>query len=1733
MSFNYALTFVLGAEGGYSNHSNDRGGPTNYGISSWAYNRSVELGIISPTDLGIEQLTVEEATTIYKDLFWNDPRISIDGVDSISPDLALVLFDFSVNSGSNNSVPVLQRLLGVDVDGFVGPQTLEAIRDYPGNLVEDYLDARQDYYDRLVESDPTQEKFKDGWKNRLIDLRDYLEIPEAKGPDDESPEVDEDPDVPDVPHDLDDPDVPEDPEVPEVPDVPEDPDVPENPDVPEDPDNPNDPPENPVFPLPPEFYPFDDFPNLVKNLRKLFGDAENDASPIILDLDGDGVETLSRDTGIHFDHNGNGFAELTGWVGSDDSLLVWDRNGNGIIDDGSELFGNQTLLANGSKAANGFAALAQLDSNGDGVINANDAGWASLRVWRDIDQNGMTGEGELITLEAAGVAALNLGYSNSTHVDAAGNAHKQVGSFVRTDGTTGIATDVWFAVDHAYSREVEILQVTEAIQALPNLQGFGNVRSLHQAMVRDETGALQSLVEQFITETTRAGRDVLMDQILYSWAGVDHVLPGSRGNYVDPQKLGVLEAFLADLFRNSATSLTGPNAADTLHLAYDELKFYLQDRIMLQTHFSEFIDLVELSVDPVSQTIALDFVPVVPALLERYLQGDHEDVLIIEEFLVTLQRSNLYTTSSWDSFRAAMSEQNAFLGTLVSIAGTGAILGSALDDVLTAGNLNETLYGGDGDDTLISPNAGNGSHFHGGTGDDLLIGSGRADYYHFERGDGNDVIDEHARYSNVASSEHDRIFLGEGIVPNDVILARDGTDLLIRVGDGDNEIRVLAWYEHSFNRIEELRFFDGTVWGVNTLHNKGLEAQGGTGDDVLESLNGQANVLYGHDGNDTLIGGTGQDTLYGGNGDDTLLGGTGQQTLYGGAGNDILVANFASNAAVHFHGGTGDDFLVGSGRGDHYHFERGDGRDTIDERGRETGWAENDRIYLGAGITVDEVVLTRDGTDLLILIGDGDNEIRVLTWYEHAYNRIAELRFADGTTWDENTLHARGLALYGGVGNDVLVGLDNQANLLYGNEGDDTLTGAIGQDTLHGGAGNDLLTTPFTNNSTTRFHGGTDDDVMLGSGRADYYYFERGDGNDIIDERGRHTNYAENDRVYLGAGITVDEVVLTRDGTDLLILIGGGDNEIRVLAWYEHVYNRIAELRFADGTIWDESTLNAKGLVLHGGSDDDVLESLNSQANLLYGHDGNDTLIGGTGQDTLYGGNGDDTLLGGTGQQTLYGGAGNDILVANFASNAAVHFHGGTGDDLLVGSGRGDYYYFKRGDGQDTIDERGRHTSYAENDRLYLQGDIVPGEVVLTRDGLDLLIRIGDGSDQIRVLEWYDPSGMNRISELRFADGTIWDQATLHSKGLVLHGGAGNDTLVGLNGEFNKLYGGNGDDILIAGNLGDSLYGGAGNDVLSSPFTANTIAHFHGGTGDDLLVGSGRGDYYYFKRGDGQDTIDERGRHTSYAENDRLYLQGDIVPGEVEVTRDGLDLLIRIGDGSDQIRVLEWYDPSGMNRISELRFVDGTIWDQATLHSKGLTLHGNNTDEVLDGIAGQANIMYGYGGNDTLTGSSVSDKLYGGDGNDVLMGGSGNDTLVGGTGNDLLDGGAGSDRYHFGLGDGQDRITDYQTTSNTDVLLFTGNIAAEQVWFTRAGNDLVVSLIGTEDSVTVADWYLGSAYRIEEIKTFDGVLLHTKVDALVNAMAAFTPPPTGETALPEEYHTALIGVMTSNWQLVG
>ncbi len=170
-------------------------------------------------------------------------------------------------------------------------------------------------------------------------------------------------------------------------------------------------------------------------------------TPIILDLNGDGVSTQSIRAGTRFDLFATGQAVQTGWVTGGDGLLVLDRDGDGTIRDGSELFGSATRLSDGSTASNGYVALRELDTNGDGRLTVDDARFADLKLWID-NGDGISQASELKTLSEMGVASLDLN-ARQTADKNNGNWLGLTSSYTRTDGREQAMADVWFVADKA------------------------------------------------------------------------------------------------------------------------------------------------------------------------------------------------------------------------------------------------------------------------------------------------------------------------------------------------------------------------------------------------------------------------------------------------------------------------------------------------------------------------------------------------------------------------------------------------------------------------------------------------------------------------------------------------------------------------------------------------------------------------------------------------------------------------------------------------------------------------------------------------------------------------------------------------------------------------------------------------------------------------------------------------------------------------------------------------------------------------------------------------------------------------------------------------------------------------------------------------------------------------------------------------------------------------------------
>ena len=156
-------------------------------------------------------------------------------------------------------------------------------------------------------------------------------------------------------------------------------------------------------------------------------------SPIVIDINGDGFDLTSSGNGVSFDFDGNGVPEQLSWTAanSDDAWLVFDRDGNGSIDDSTELFGNRTEQPDPPTGIekNGFLALAEFDriengGNNDGFISHRDLVFTSLRLWQDVNHNGISEPTELLTLPQLGLRKIELDYRESRRTDEHGNRFK-------------------------------------------------------------------------------------------------------------------------------------------------------------------------------------------------------------------------------------------------------------------------------------------------------------------------------------------------------------------------------------------------------------------------------------------------------------------------------------------------------------------------------------------------------------------------------------------------------------------------------------------------------------------------------------------------------------------------------------------------------------------------------------------------------------------------------------------------------------------------------------------------------------------------------------------------------------------------------------------------------------------------------------------------------------------------------------------------------------------------------------------------------------------------------------------------------------------------------------------------------------------------------------------------------------------------------------------------------------
>ena len=1066
------------------------------------------------------------------------------------------------------------------------------------------------------------------------------------------------------------------------------------------------------------------------------------------------------------------------------------------------------------------------------------------------------------------------------------------------------------------------------------------------------------------------------------------------------------------------------------------------------------------------------------------------------------------------------------------------LFGSQAGERLDGRSLSDSLYGGAGDDTMVGNQAddyleggqGNDTYFFNyGDGDDVIwdvggnqnniqfqheagqsgyssigtlreissVGRVLASTRLFEEVDGDEVVNPNTSYSLVTRTENDEQV-------NDLIISinggEGGTITIRNFGEPDNnrfgiafedasneqpdvgtDVLEIGTGENMFGedwdwdrtRIESQDWlvpateeamlalpmvYDASLYYAN--HTEGATEQlyfyfwGSDNNDILEGTvhvehadgldrtrNGFGDNLRGMDGDDWIYGEqvNEQGVIENPNeGDsDRLYGNKGNDHIFGGAGDDLLI------------GGSGDDELVG-----------GEGRDVI------TAGTGSNRVFAGDGGGVIEVL---PYISYAVMFGADDYDLPSDSEVRKQLNAF----FDEGVTIeydasDRNTLvGGRGEDwISGGFTDDVIQDLGGESNLISGFTGNDFILTGEGKDQIY----SDALFYWFNFNG----NGSTYTVVP----RHDYDLSVSDKYDDTVDSGGG------NDKVVAFAG---DDNVHGGEGNDTIVGDIFNDAHANIPDGFEYgelsdeqIRQYFAELDIAyHGDDYIDGG-NGDDYLYGNGGDDEIWGG--EGKDVLFGDDfilageqhGKDKLYGGAGSDTLYGGDGEDILEGGSGtdylygdklkqeflgvvegrrdngsrsftykdkaytqdiegkKDQLYGGAGNDYIWGDGGDDILV---GGTGNDYLYGGEGADHYFFSTGDGRDVI--------YDDNiGSVTIKGNVFSFEV----SGSD--VTFGYGNEESPDYITFKDGAFNTITLF-----TAGSDISTPSDGNDLYIGDDVDDVIETDNEGESIVSaGGGNDTISGGTRQDYLLGGEGNDVLTSM----------------VNVGDSEGDFDYLSGGEGNDTYNVQLGALTQINNTDL--------------SDGFDTLVISEDLSravfrredDHLILARESSPDESSIVIENHFagsaIDAIQFDDITLDQAGIV----NQFSVLSDQA------------DTFIGSNDADDINGLQGDDTLFAEDGNDTLEGGAGNDTLYGGEGDDVYRFNAGDGNDVIIDHKGLNR---IVFGDAVANSDVSLRRRyPTDLLVTIISTNETITVSEFFNENSGALNRIEFVDGTV---------------------------------------------
>ena len=728
---------------------------------------------------------------------------------------------------------------------------------------------------------------------------------------------------------------------------------------------------------------------------------------LVVYISGDVYDLLSSQK-VYFDYNGDGFKTERNWPNTTNGVLVLDLNGNGLIDNGGELFGKKTKIGD-TFAPSAFAALRQHDFNKDGLINSRDPAYKTLRVWFDLNQDGVSQPLELSTLKRLDIISLNLkeeagsikyGRGNEQLATAplrlSGSAFRSANAAFENKERTFNLIDMAFSVNTL--KRIDTKPLPKLRSATPTARPAAIVSNgigVEDINEKNEVAKIIGAIEVELAEKVSikapeptAIKTVDIDpaqleflssklQQLPKVAGIGRLRDFGISAIENPSLIPLMEKLVEKLVKTKTLDKLEKEKIKKLDAfieAWADMSSFpsLQEQIAIQNAegiestleysmvdippdseqyqlFLKQIRIIERVVGysysgPIGQTTS----EIIPKVKKDYLVRINSDLLSeLQNLYLFIKKGVLESIELQTKFRTFSEAFETDLNKeSVSFSTIESVIAQHTIGFSPQSFIDITEF------ILYSLGYTTDNHWD-------ALGVLNKEFA-FKRDFLKPYFSRLSEWALYIASFKDRTVVGSEVQPNFIVSTSESDTV----------------YGGPFKDIFIARHGNDIIYGNNPNNdtcNSSLDGSdddifyGGEGVDTLYGMSGN-DILIGEKGGDLLDGGCANDIIYGNAGDDLLSGGTGNDRLYGGTGNDRL------------DGGAGNDYLVGNEGSDTYLFGRGSGVDRV------INWHKNtedfDTIEIAPTLSLAESKITKVANDLVITFSESNDKLIVDNFFK-------------------------------------------------------------------------------------------------------------------------------------------------------------------------------------------------------------------------------------------------------------------------------------------------------------------------------------------------------------------------------------------------------------------------------------------------------------------------------------------------------------------------------------------------------------------------------------------------------------------------------------------------------------------------------------------------------------------------------------------------------------------------------